>query len=92
MKALWHTINALKVHWHVPVPIRSIFPVPLRRLKSLVSTDTQVSDSLSRLCVVHVGLSLRLKNQLCSMSTWACMLKAPTNLQTAISTIVVDHN
>ena len=58
MKASWHTINALKVYWHSSVPVRSICAVPLGRQRSLVSTDTQLFDSLSRLCHVHVGLRL----------------------------------
>lgn len=58
MKALWHGVNALKVYWQTSLPIRSIFAVPLRSPASLVSADTQLFDSLSRLCHLHVGLRL----------------------------------
>lgn len=80
LKALWHTINGLKVYWHVSVLIRSIFAAPLRRLRRLVSTDTQLFDSLSRLCHVHVGLSLWLKIKIVrSEHTHTCDSNKPSN-------------
>lgn len=88
MKALWHTINALKVNWHASVPVRSIFAAPLRRLRSLVSTDTQLFDSLSRLCHVHVWIKPPTKNQPCSVSAHAHPAAA-ANPQTAISRIML---
>lgn len=79
MKALWHTFNGLKVYWHVSAPIRSIFAAPLRKLRLLVSTDTQLFDSLSRLCHVHVAHTHTHTHK-----------TARRNLQALISNIVAD--
>lgn len=58
-RGIWKHYGKESMPWRcigISVPICSIFAVPLR---SLVSTDTQPFDSLSRLCRVHAGLSLK---------------------------------
>lgn len=78
MKAWWPAINAPEGYWHASVPVRAICAAPLRNPRSLVSTDTQLFDSLSRLCHVDVGLSLRLKTNRAVASACARVHAAAT--------------